>query len=164
MLNTYGISYLLVEGSIAADVDDRIRYLYQGRWKSLRSETRYTNFVGWLETLSSLYGVRILFSANLLTSCVTIRSVYQWWQKAYEDHGTPVTIHTPSLRRDLYAPSRIMKVAATFPGVGSAKLLDIEDKFDSIRDMVNADADRWRTVDGIGKKTAEAIVTYVEEK
>jgi ERCC4-type nuclease len=57
-----------------------------------------------------------------------------------------------------------MKVAATFPGVGSEKLLDIEEKFGSIREMVNADAATWRQIDGIGKKTAEAIVTYVGEK
>ena len=165
MLNSYSLVYLLVEGVISADTDDRIRILDGRRgWKPVRSETRYTNLIGWLETLQSLYGVRVLMSANLLTTCVQVASTYKWWQKPYESHGTAVTIHTPQLRRDLIVPTRIMKVAATFPGVGTEKLLDIEDKFGSIREMVNADVTKWRTVDGVGKKTAEAIVTYVEEK
>lgn len=163
MLNSYSVVYLLVEGVISADSDDRIRYLgSQGRWKTVRSETRYTNLIGWLETLRHLYGVHIVQTANLLSTCVAIRSIYQWWQKEYLTHGTAVTIHTPDLRRGLVTPTRIMKVANTFPGVGSEKLLDIEEKFGSIREMVNADAATWREVDGIGKKTSEAIVNYVE--
>lgn len=165
MLNSYGVVYLLVEGVISADIDDSIRqYTSRGRWEPVRSQTKYTNLIGWLETLRHLYGIQVLHSANLLTSCVTIRSVYQWWQKEYQSHGTAVTIHTPALRRDLVVPTRIMKVAATFPGVGSEKLIDIEDKFGSIREMVNADAATWRTVDGVGKKTSEAIVNYLEGK
>jgi ERCC4-type nuclease len=165
MLSSYSIVYLLVEGIISADVDDRIR-LWGGKrgWETVRSETKYSNLVGWLESLRHLYGVHVLMSANLLTSSVQVASTYRWWQKDYSTHGTPVTIHTPALRRDLIVPTRIMKVAATFPGVGSEKLLDIESKFGSIREMVNADAATWRQVDGIGKKTADTIIKYLEEK
>jgi len=163
MLNSYSVVYLLIEGSIAADVDDRIRIWGRG-WTTVKSQTTYSNLIGWLESLRHLYGVHVLMSANLLTSCVQVASTYRWWQKEYSTHGTPVTIHTPHLRRDLIVPTRLMKVAATFPGVGSEKLLDIEEKFGSIREMVNADAATWRQIDGIGKKTAEAIVTYVGEK
>jgi ERCC4-type nuclease len=165
MLNSFAVVYLLVEGIISADTDDRIRqYTSRGRWENVRSETKYSNLAGWLESLRHLYGVHVLTSANLLTSTVQVASTYRWWQKEYSTHGTPVTIHTPNLRRDLIVPTRIMKVAATFPGVGSEKLLDIEARFGSIREMVNADAATWRQVDGVGKKTAEAIVKYLEEK
>ena len=57
-----------------------------------------------------------------------------------------------------------MKVASTFPRVGSEKLLDTEQKFASIRKMVNADAATWRTIPGIGQKIADGIVQYLEEK
>jgi len=164
MFNAYGVVYLLIEGIISADVDDRIRIWGGKRWDLVRSETKYSNLVGWLESLRHLYRVHVLTSANLLTTCVQVASTYRWWQKPYEEHGTAVTIHKPDLRRGLISPTRIMKVAATFPGVGSEKLLDIEDKFGSIREMVNADATTWREVDGIGKKTAEAIVEYLEAK
>lgn len=165
MLNAYSVAYLLVEGSISADVDDRIRiFTSRNKWETVRSETKYSNLVGWIESLRQLYGVHVLTSANLLTSTVQVASIYRWWQKEYSSHGTPVTIHTPNLRRDLIVPTRIMKVAATFPGVGSEKLLDIEEQFGSIREMVNADAATWRQVDGVGKKTAETIVKYLEEK
>ena len=165
MLNTYSVIYLLIEGSIAADTEDSIR-LWGGKrgWETVRSETKYSNLAGWLESLRNLYGVHVLTSANLLTSAVQVAATYRWWQKEYSSHGTAVTIHRPNLTKGIVTPTRIMKVAATFPGVGSEKLLDIEDKFGSIREMVNADAATWREVDGIGKKTAEAIVTYLEEK
>jgi len=57
-----------------------------------------------------------------------------------------------------------MKVAATFPRVGSEKLLDIEEKFSCIKEMVNADASAWRTIPGIGPKIADGVVQYLEEK
>lgn len=166
MLQSYSISYLLVEGAVSADTDDSIRILSRrNRWELARSQTKFSNLVGYLETLSQCYGVKILQSTTLLASAVMVASIYRWWQKDYHTHGTAVTIHTaPGLRRGLIMPTRIMKVASTFPGVGSEKLLDIEAKFDSIKQMVNADAETWRTIDGIGRKVSENIVNYMEEK
>lgn len=164
MQASYGVVYLLVEGLFSADTDDRIREWSVRGWRTTKSETKYTQLVGWLHTLELLYGVHVLTSPNLLTSCVQVASIYRWWQKEYSQHGTAVTIHTPNFGKPLISPTRIMKVAATFPGVGSEKLLSIESKFSSIREMVNASAQEWRTIDGIGKKTAEGIVRYVEEK
>lgn len=165
MLNSYNTVYLLVEGVWSVDSDDSIRYLSsRGRWESVRSQTKYSNLIGWLETLRQLYGVHVLTSSNLLTTCVQVAAIYRWWQKDYATHGTAVTIHTPDLKVGLVSPTRIMKVAATFPRVGSEKLLDIEDKFASIREMVNADAATWRTIPGIGPKIADGVVQYLEEK
>ena len=166
MLSAYSIVYLLVEGSTAVDVDDQIRELSgRNRWEVSRSSTKYSNLVGWLESLRHLYGVHVLTSANLLTSCVQVASTYRWWQKKYEDHGTGVTIHTrEDLKRGLVKPTLVMKMAAQFRGVGSEKLLDIESKFESVKQMVNAEASEWQTIDGIGKKTAESIVAQVEGK
>lgn len=164
MLNCYAINYLLVEGVTSADSDDGIRIWDGGRWKAVRSQTKYSNLIGWLETLRQSYGVHVLTSSNLLTTCVQVAAIYRWWQKDYATHGTAVTIHTPDLKMGLVSPTRIMKVAATFPRVGSEKLLDIEDKFSCIKEMVNADASAWRTIPGIGPKIADGVVQYLEEK
>jgi len=164
MLNSYSIVYLLIEGSISGDSEDGIREWGRRGWSTIRSQTKYSTLMGWLQTIRTLYGVHVLTTANLLTTAVQVAAIYKWWEKPYASHGSPVEIHTPDLRRGLLSPTRIMKVAHTFPGVGLEKLPDIEEKFGSIREMVNADAAEWMTVPGIGRKTAQGIVNYVEIK
>lgn len=165
MLNSFEVCYLLVEGVTSADTDDAIRYLSKrGEWKKHPSSLKYSNLVGWLNTLASCYGARVLYSSNLLTSAVTVASIYRWWQKPYADHGSSVVVHQPSFLRPLERPTRLMRVASVFPGVGGEKLHAIEAKFDNVRHMVNSPPMVWRTIEGIGPKTAAAIEKFLTEK
>ncbi len=165
MLNSYEVRYLLVEGVVSADVEDSIRYLSErGQWKKHPSSLKYSQLVGWLNSVALLYGVRVVHSSNLLTSAVTVASIYRWWSKPYKDHGASIVVHQPAFLRPLERPTRIQRVASTFPGVGAEKLHAIEAKFASVRDMVNSPPMVWRTIEGIGPKTAAAIEKFLTEK
>lgn len=164
-LNSFAVTYLLVEGVISADVDDAIRYLSErGQWKKHPTGLKYSNLAGWLTSVESLYGVRVRLSSNLLSSAVTVASIYRWWLKPYAEHGQPVVVHQPSFLKPLERATRIMKVASVFPGVGAEKLHAIEEKFANVREMVNSPASVWQTIEGIGPKTAARIQQFLTEK
>lgn len=161
MQNSFDINYLLVEGVYSCDTDGSLRVLRERGWRKHESETKYENLRGWLYTLQVCYGVTVMESPNLLSSAVQVASLYRWWAKEFNHHGSSMYVHLPDLRRKLLLPTPVQRVASTFPGVGTEKLGDIAEKFSSIRGMVNADIEEWMKIDGIGKTRAEKIVGYV---
>jgi ERCC4-type nuclease len=161
MQNAYDINYLLIEGIYSCDEEGLIRVLRERGWRKHESEVRYENLRGWLSTLQTCYGVRTLEVPNLLSAAVQVAALYRWWQKEFSHHGSSMYVHLPNLQKKLLIPTPVQRVASTFPGVGIEKLIDIGDKFASIRAMVNANAEEWMGIDGIGKTRAEKIVGYL---
>lgn len=165
MMNAYDVNYLLVEGVYSCAEDAGISYLNgRNQWKHHKSQLLYGNLRKWMSTISMLYGVQILETANLLSTAVQVASIYDWWQTPYLNHGSSFYIHQPNMRRSLRIPSGIMKVASTFPGVGNEKLDAIEEKFKSIRKMVNSDSKDWQDIKGIGKGRADKIVEFLTKE
>lgn len=160
MMNAYERNYLLVEGVYSCNTEDRIQILRGTRWVSHESAMKYSNLRGWLYTLSMTYGVTVLEAPNLLSSAVQVASLYKWYQKEWSDHGEAVTVHSPSFKT-LMMPTPRQKVAAQFPGVGTDKLVEVEEVFDSVIEMVNAREEQWRTVKGVGRGTYLKIQEFL---
>ena len=160
MMNAYEVNYLLVEGVYSCNTEGQIQILRGTRWVPHESALKYSNLRGWLQTLSATYGVRVLECPNLLSSAVQVASLYGWYQKEWSDHGTAVTVHSPCLKT-LLMPTPRQKVAAQFPGVGTDKLVSIEEVFGSVKEMVNADAAKWAEVKGVGKGTFNKIQEFL---
>ena len=160
MENAFDYQYLLIEGVYSCNSEGRIQILRGTRWTSHESKMQYANLRGWLHTLSSIYGVRVLESPNLLSTAAQCASIYKWWQKAWESHGVSVTVHTPTFK-SIMMPTPRQKVASQFPGVGSDKLVSVEETFGSVREMVNADQAKWMTVKGVGEGTFKKIEEFL---
>ncbi len=161
MMNAYDVNYLLVEGAYSCNSTGGIDVLRRNTWKKHETGTLYGNLRGWLVTLQNLYGVRVLESPNLLSTAAQVASIYSWWTKDYSKHGASVTVHQPDLSRKLMAPTPKQKVAAQFPGVGSDKLVSVEETFTSVRDMVNAPKEAWLKVKGVGEGTFKKIEEFL---
>ena len=160
MENAFDYQYLLVEGVYSCNSEGRIQILRGTRWVAHESKMQYANLRGWLSTLSGIYGVRVLESPNLLSSAAQCASTWKWWQKAWNSHGCPVTVHSPSFKA-LLMPTPRQKVAAQFPGVGSDKLISVEETFHSVREMVAAPQEQWLKVKGVGVGTFKKIEEFL---
>lgn len=123
-------------------------------------------FNGWLTTMAVAGGLRILPTCLDLASTVQmIQAQYHWWtSKQYEDHrshlapdnsGTPARLmRKPKTQAER---SRLLteNIAARFEGIGWDKATRMANRFKTPRRLMNASADEWMEVDGIGKGITE---------
>ena len=57
----------------------------------------------------------------------------------------------------LTRPSLVRRVAKELPGIGWERSLAIEQRWPTVREMVNASTNEWVELDGIGKGIASRI-------
>jgi len=92
--------------------------------------------------------------------------LYREWNKPWHKHGSLATTNKSSICNDFlpqmderqYAR---LKTATTLPHMGYTRALAASKHFTSIRQMINASAEEWRHVEGVGKTVSKAIVDYV---
>jgi NAD-dependent DNA ligase len=92
--------------------------------------------------------------------------LYPEWNKEWRKHSSFNVVNKssiesgflPSMSERQYAR---LKTATTFPCMGYTRALAAAKHFSSIREMVNASAEEWRQIEGIGKTVSKAVVDYV---
>jgi excinuclease UvrABC nuclease subunit len=60
-------------------------------------------------------------------------------------------------------PSLAFRVAAELPGIGWERAGAVSRRFTTVRQMVDAEADEWLTVPGIGKTIAARAVAALQK-
>lgn len=93
-------------------------------------------------------------------------ALYPEWNKPWHKHGSlnvvnkssSVNEFLPQMDERQYGR---LKTASTFPCMGYTRALAASLHFQSIREMVNASAEEWRRIEGIGKTVSKAVVDYV---
>lgn len=92
---------------------------------------------------------------------------YRWWSKEWSDHKGLRCVDRSSL--PVFMPHmddrtrRCVEVASRLPGLGFEKAVSATEYFEGgIRRMINAPAEEWLEVPGVGKTIAKAINAAVE--
>lgn len=161
-LSRYDRSYLIIEGwyrvARGAVVFPRQHSRRPILWDSVEK------FITGLEES----GTRIRWSKNSKDTIRIIRSVlYAFWQKPYEDHESIDTLYKPPtfhLTHEDDVTRRVRAVASDLPMIGHTRSKAVAERFRSIHRLVNATAEEWAEVDGVGTQIARGVVAAVHEE
>ena len=151
--------YFLVVACISRQGPDTGEFEYRTGTNWTRTSMAWTRVMAYLNQLSYLMGVHVYWSNGIRQTAEIVRSIHSFFQ--VNEHQSLKKFHAPDSSL-LSAPSLIREVASKLPGIGWERSLAIEEKFNSIRDMINADEQQWQEVDGIGKILAKRITEAVE--
>jgi ERCC4-type nuclease len=184
LVQSYDRAYMIVEGLIRSGPEGilQIGYRYPskesgrvefwdgknfgGYWadaSSGRSRYTYRQFVNWLESISNMAGIKVIRTSCISETVQTILALESWWAKDWASHGSLHTFHED--RPDaalLIRPSLRRRIAAQLPGVGWQRSKDAASYFKTTRAMVMANPAEWARVEGIGKVTADKVVSAME--
>jgi ERCC4-type nuclease len=178
MLRNYEIVYLIVEGMYRCDSQTGILQQWRrGGWQDVRlgtSKFMHSELQRFLITLTSFTRFRVwqTRSDHVEDTVLFIADLYrQLAQKKFEDHKSLTTVHMPEIRepvllRKLTAAEeneaiRRMVVMSLKCGIGQDKSKAVAQAFESVQEMANADVDRWRRIEGIGKTLAGNAVATI---
>ena len=156
MLEAYDHLYLVIEGTPLWQADGGFKN-YEGslhRWRRSHSNISLMRLLSTVLHIEAL-GARTMFLPSQRSALTYIVALYTWWNKKWGDHSKAPSIHYPMV--PLLVPSLRQKIASLLPGIGQGKLMAIEEAFQNSRAMVNATAQDWIKLKGIGKKTADQI-------
>jgi len=170
MIRNYDISYLLYYGAYRSGKKrelevygysrKRNRYVWEQRHVSRSRIMPYSYMEGLLLTLSSV-GMHIKHVGSISEAAQWLGILEKWWSRPYESHKLMHTFDTsqsvalmPGMDPDVVQRAR---TAMTLPGVGYGRAVAAAHYFKSIQDMMNATAEEWAEVEGIGKVVAKAV-------
>lgn len=168
LVNNYDHVWLIVEGSIRPDPASGILQTFSqdhNRWFDVRlgkGAMMYVDLIGYLTTLETMTKVKVRVTRGVQDTVHTVKGLFHWWQRDWQDHGSHTGFHyTQPLHMTLDAPSFLRRVAKELDGIGWERSKAVEDRFDSLAEMVLADPEEWFRIEGIGKKTAARVVRQI---
>jgi ERCC4-type nuclease len=166
MHELYSEQWLLVEGNWFPDLRDTL--LVDGHRPYPHSKWKFSEVTSWLIDVSSKGGMRVWQTKTRQETLAWIRCLYLEWQKRWTSrtataglYEAPLTIHDDT---PLRKPSQAWRTAATWPGLGSEKGRRAAQHFKTVKAMVDAPAEEWTKIDGIGDTLAEKIQRALVEE
>lgn len=177
MLDTYAVNWLLYYGQYRCGVSGELEILATRKrhptaapkWRQFKLGRRNVPY-GYLE--SFLYdvahiGFHIKHTPDIANAARWLGCLERWWLKPWSKHKGLRTLdnsRSVSLMPGM-SPGVLLKtkVASALPGVGFERALAAARHFDTVADMIAADADEWASIDGIGKVVAKAVTRAVRD-
>jgi ERCC4-type nuclease len=148
---------LIVEALWRESKDGEAEYKRGRNW--VRAGMPWTRIQSYLIELHYLMGVHVIYSKSLKETVGTIKALHKFFET--EEHDSLKRFYTaPATTILLRQPSLIRRMAKELSGIGWERSLVVEEKWQSVRDMVNAPVDEWLELEGIGK----GIATKVQEE
>ncbi len=168
MSEEYFAIYLIVEGMVREEPDSGVlQRFHRGQWRDMlvgQQRFLWSEMEAYLTTIDTLVGVHVRRTSTQRETLSCIRTLYQWWQKAWEHHSSHKVLYTPLPQHSLLVrPSVLRRVAAQLPMIGYDRSREVERKFGTVYAMANADEKAWREVPGIGKAIAAKVVRAIRE-
>lgn len=163
----YDFIYLLVEGRWRSNPQNGYLELRKKDWERLRL---HRSFVGneiynYLNTLQIVCGIYVFRSESFTQSHRWIQATYNWWSsKGFDKHRSQLSIKKPYMGGLLTKPSTLKIMAACLPGIGHERADAVAKKFKTPFHMVHSTEAEWMEIDGIGKKTAQAVMDTIHGK
>jgi len=167
MVVQYSFCYLVIEGVWRADASTGLLVeLFRGGWREVKLGSQrffWRDVESMLTSLDTLTPVRIRRTRSRTETVQTLESLYRWWQKPWEEHGTLKVLYSPAAQT-LFPLSHplVRRVAAQLPGVGWERSAAVAESFCSVAEMSAADEKRWRKVPGIGRVLARRIASALQ--
>ena len=172
MLETYDVSYLVVEGIWKADKTNGQLLISKTGGRTFipvmhgRQRWSVEGICHYLTTLESMCGIRIRTTKGARDTATMIGYLYSWWNKPWSKHQSHLALHkdarmryTPRVINSLEPvamerPSLLRKIAAELPGISLTRSQAVAGYFTSVRGMFEATEEEWRKIPGSGKATA----------
>lgn len=159
----YDFRYLLVEGEYRSDNRGFVT-LRSGRsvWKVAPGRMASAELDKTLIGLPLRAGILVWRTGQRTETVDWITNLYRnWTDKPWDTHTSHVAIYRPPTLVPI-SDKRI--TFSTLPGIGVKTSALVERHFKgNIRRAVNAPLHEWGKIDGIGLKTAERLITYLQE-
>lgn len=169
MLDDYDVVWLLYYGAYRPSIRGNTLQIQKGRqWVGYRLGGRavpYGYVEGMLLTLSAV-GVRVKHVYDIREAAEWIGVLHRWWSKEWADHKGMKTFDNSrqmSMMPGVDGETMLRaQVAGQLPGVGYKRAMAAAGHFGSIREMVNASAEEWGEIEGIGKVVGKAVEDAVK--
>lgn len=178
LLGYYEEFFLFVEGVFREGNDGRLEILLSkelndqkpayksgyasGKWftvatgsNDIGSPYRYTELDHFLCTIESHTPVKVRRTNSIWDTVDQILSLYSHRQKPWDKHHAYEAIYAPQITATIGKASLVRRVAAALSGIGWEKSGNIDVKFSSVEDMLQAGPKEWATIPGIGKTLAD---------
>jgi hypothetical protein len=159
-----GKSHRVVSGWVDYSMTDNDKSKDKGGGGRSVHKRPYSYIQSRLITISEL-GVKFILLPSIDDVCHWIYVLYKWWNKPFADHDSHLLVENKVLTPSLMCPSQEVKDKLAFayklPGLGLTRAMSAIKHFPSIYDMIIASEEEWLKVEGIGKTTARAIVSFV---
>jgi ERCC4-type nuclease len=166
LLSTYDIVVLIIEGKSWPDPRSGILMIGRGEAGRTRHRHLYENYQKFLFSLMFKARVFILPTRSKMETVQCIHALYGWFQKKWSAHRSVYRIdETKPDSAILDVQTLCRRIAAQLPNVYWERSKKVDQYFDSIREMINADVQAWCAALGIakGKKIAREIVRVLRE-
>lgn len=167
MLQYYDHSYLFIEGIWRCGMYGELETLitsshpqnptFGGRWLPLQTGSvsyRFTELDHFICSMQSHTNVHVRTSSNEYETSAQIISLYSHYQKPWDKHHSHQAIHIPQTTITIGKASLVRRVASLLNKIGWEKSAGVDLKFRSVKDMVDAEVEEWKTIDGIGPTIA----------
>lgn len=164
MLVHYDRRYLLIEGRIRCDRNTGIMQKQSGdRWRDIDRGGKgytYNELEHWYTTIEEHTQTRVKQTFDQHESARWLKMKHSWWtNKKWDDHDAMNQFHVPPPPTALFEnPNVVRRVAKELGAIGWDRSIAVANRFKSVREMVNANEQTWREIDGIGKTIAKRIV------
>jgi ERCC4-type nuclease len=157
----YEYAWLLVEGTYRPGTHGIIEVPSRfGSWRPLQGKMPLSELEKRVLTLELLGGLHVRFTAGRPATLHFLANLYHWFtDQSMDRHSSHIAaIHKPST---ILRISDLRKTFATLPGVGVRTSLFVEQRFGNIESAFLATQEEWEEIEGIGPKTANAIMRYI---
>lgn len=134
-------------------------YRRRQEWVPVKPFMQFSRFDQYLTELSRDAGIVVKHSENVAGTVDVVLALYQNFQKPGREHQSLKKVFKPNPPTvQLVRPSLVQRVASELPGIGWERSKVVAEHFPTVLDMVRAGWEEWADLDGIGKKTAQAVV------
>lgn len=176
MLGYYDHSYLIIEGYARCGVDGELETLIThadplggslgGKWVPLtigNQTFRYFELDHFITSMELYTPVKVRRTHTDYQTAVEALSIFTHHQKPPEAHHAHQALHKPQTMATIGKAGLVRKVAACLEGIGWERSANVAVKFQTVYDMVMADASEWK-MSGIGKVLAQRAFDQLRGK
>ena len=149
---------LIVEGSILEGPNNTVRQ----RKGAHPTKTTYSRLKAYLHELHHMMGVQVIHTKNLKETITEIYNLWCLFQEPPEDHGSLRKFYTAPMASVTMMPGLIRRVAKELNYIGWDRSLEVEKRFGTVQEMVNASKDDWLGIDGMGEVIAHSAVRELQ--
>lgn len=168
MLAEFSVSWLLYFGAYRQGLGGRLEIEDRnGRWRTHRIGGRDVPY-GYLQSFLfdlTMAGIHVQRVIDIREAVTWVGCIHRWWSKPWDKHKGFRTFDKSgqiSLMPHMSDHQRaIACVAKELPGVGFERALAAASYFGSISEMINAPAEEWARVPGVGKVIAGTVHKFV---
>lgn len=166
----YRVRYLIVEGIWRPNPQSGLLEYPRGKkWLPVALGTRTfmaRDLEAFLNTQDIIGGMHIRTTGSPRQTAQVILALYHWWcDKTWDEHRSHLAFdESGSLgTAQLVKPTLRKRMAKELPGIGVMKSGAVEAHFENVVEMVNAPAEEWEKIPGIGKDIGEKVVKEMNE-